>query len=149
VTAVASGQLNSFIVAFSAPVESINVNDQTVALLIPNNNTAGSTAQTSWSQYGTAEPWEVPTLGVASGGSIATGSTCNAACVSAMTPQGGMNQGGTVGSAIVRFQVHGDLIPDTNGNSVDGNHLAPYLPQRTTGDGIAGGLFESWFTVVM
>ncbi len=145
VTAVASGQLNSFIVAFSAPVESINVNDQTVALLIPNNNTPGSTAQTSWSQYGTAEPWEVPTLGVASGGSIATGGTCNAACVSAMTPQGGMNQGG---SAIVRFQVHGDLIPDTNGNSVDGNHLAPYLPQRTTGDGIAGGLFESWFTVV-
>ena len=73
---------------------------------------------------GKSRPWAI-----ASGGSIATGGTCNAACVSAMTPQGGMNQGG---SAIVRFQVHGDLIPDTNGNSVDGNHLRPGASRTRT-----------------
>ncbi len=147
-------QSNNFIVAFSGPVQSSFVSDQTVMLLIP--KTAGSTPdiETTWAQYGTAEPWNVPSLGVASGGTIASGGTCNAACVIALDPTAGTaNQGGVnaqnSGTAVVRFQVHGDLIPDVNGNSVDGNHLAPYLPKRTTGDTIPGGLFESWFTVAM
>jgi hypothetical protein len=38
-----------------------------------------------------------------------------------------------------------DFILDCHGNPVDGNHLAGRLP---SGDGIAGGVFESWFRVV-
>jgi hypothetical protein len=147
-------QSNNFIVAFSGPVESGFVNDQTVMLLIPKPTGSSPAIETTWAQYGTAEPWNVPSLGVASGGAIASGGTCNAACVTALVPaagstfQGGINAQNS-GTAVVRFQVHGDLIPDLNGNSIDGNHLAPYLPKRTTGDTIPGGLFESWFTVAL
>jgi hypothetical protein len=38
-----------------------------------------------------------------------------------------------------------DFILDCHGNPVDGNHLAGRLP---SGDGVAGGVFESWFRVV-
>jgi hypothetical protein len=47
----------------------------------------------------------------------------------------------------VRVLVHGDLLMDAKGNSVDGNHIAPWLPLVKSGDGVAGGLFESWFRV--
>lgn len=43
--------------------------------------------------------------------------------------------------------IHCDLIRDEKGKSVDGNHLAPWLPDAKTGDGIAGGTFESWFVL--
>jgi hypothetical protein len=45
--------------------------------------------------------------------------------------------------------VKGDFIRDASNNAVDGNHLPPWLPYPSsghTGDGIAGGTFESWFT---
>jgi hypothetical protein len=45
-------------------------------------------------------------------------------------------------------EVKGDFIRDEKDISLDGNHLAPWLPNRATGDGVAGGLFESWFTAV-
>jgi hypothetical protein len=45
-------------------------------------------------------------------------------------------------------QVKGDFIRDERNVSVDANHLAPWLPNRLTGDRVAGGLFESWFTPV-
>jgi hypothetical protein len=38
-----------------------------------------------------------------------------------------------------------DFILDCNDNAVDGNHLKGILP---SGDGIPGGVFESWFRVV-
>ena len=41
----------------------------------------------------------------------------------------------------------GDLVEDKDGNSVDANHLAPWLPDRRSGDGVEGGTFESWFTI--
>jgi hypothetical protein len=47
----------------------------------------------------------------------------------------------------VKVQLHGDLIRDTSSPplALDGNHLPPWLPYvPKTGDGIAGGLFESW-----
>jgi len=50
--------------------------------------------------------------------------------------------------ARVRVMLQCDLVADTNGLSVDGNHLAPWLPARPTGDSIPGGLFDSWFDVV-
>ena len=45
-------------------------------------------------------------------------------------------------------EVKGDFIRDERNVSIDANHLAPWLPQRLTGDRVAGGLFESWFTAV-
>jgi competence ComEA-like helix-hairpin-helix protein len=44
-----------------------------------------------------------------------------------------------------RVVLKGDLIVGDNGQSVDGNHLALWLPKRASGDGIPGGTFESWF----
>ena len=38
-----------------------------------------------------------------------------------------------------------DFIVDCLGNPVDGDHLRGRLP---SGDGVAGGIFESWFRVV-
>jgi hypothetical protein len=46
---------------------------------------------------------------------------------------------------VVFVTIRCDLILDCHGEPVDGNHLAGLLP---TGDGVAGGVFESWFTVV-
>lgn len=44
-----------------------------------------------------------------------------------------------------RVIVQGDLIRDDRGRGCDLNHLPPWVPQRRTGDGIEGGVFESWF----
>jgi hypothetical protein len=52
---------------------------------------------------------------------------------------------GLQGELMVRVLLHGDLIADKDGRGVDGNHLPPWLPSRKTGDGIEGGMFESWF----
>jgi hypothetical protein len=41
----------------------------------------------------------------------------------------------------VRILLRCDFVLDENGNAIDGNFLGGKLP---TGDGVAGGLFESW-----
>ena len=50
----------------------------------------------------------------------------------------------------IRICAKGDFIRDTTPkeHALDGNHLPPWLPNRKTGDGIEGGTFESWFTLV-
>jgi hypothetical protein len=45
----------------------------------------------------------------------------------------------------IHVTVECDFLLDCHGNPVDGDHLGGRLP---TGNGIAGGAFESWFTVV-
>jgi hypothetical protein len=50
----------------------------------------------------------------------------------------------------VRVILNGDLVRDASGNGLDVNHLPPWLgssPGYRTGDGIAGGVFESWFRI--
>jgi hypothetical protein len=47
----------------------------------------------------------------------------------------------------LRVLVNGDLIRDRDGRGVDADHLPPWLPDRPTGDGVEGGMFESWLTV--
>jgi len=47
-----------------------------------------------------------------------------------------------------RIVVKGDFIRDLNGKGVDANHLPKWLPVEPTGDGVEGGTFESWVTVV-
>jgi DNA-binding beta-propeller fold protein YncE len=44
-----------------------------------------------------------------------------------------------------RVLVKGDFIRDENDKAVDADHLPKWLPARKTGDGVAGGTFESWF----
>jgi len=45
----------------------------------------------------------------------------------------------------VTVTIRCDFILDCHAEPVDGNHLSGLLP---TGDGVAGGTFESWFTVI-
>ena len=65
-----------------------------------------------------------------------------------------------VGSLKMRVRINGDLIPDEKRRGLDADHL-PKIEQDGTpywirppggepyasGDGVAGGLFESWFTL--
>jgi hypothetical protein len=51
---------------------------------------------------------------------------------------------------ILRVRLLGDLIRDgTNKQAIDADNLPPWNPQTTpSGDGVAGGTFESWFTLI-
>jgi hypothetical protein len=33
------------------------------------------------------------------------------------------------------------------GKALDGDHLPPWVPEKSSGNGIQGGTFESWFTL--
>jgi hypothetical protein len=48
-----------------------------------------------------------------------------------------------------RVTVHGDLIRDVNNKALDANHLPPWFNTANyrTGNRVAGGTFESWFTI--
>jgi Helix-hairpin-helix motif len=46
-----------------------------------------------------------------------------------------------------RIQLEGDLIADRSGLGLDADHLPDWLPKRRSGDGTAGGLFESLFVL--
>jgi hypothetical protein len=49
-----------------------------------------------------------------------------------------------IANNVVYVTLKCDFILDCHGNPVDGSHLRGQLP---TGDGVAGGVFESWFRV--
>lgn len=51
----------------------------------------------------------------------------------------------TIAGSVVYVTLKCDFILDCHGNPVDGEHLKGRLP---SGDGVAGGTFESWFRVV-
>jgi outer membrane protein OmpA-like peptidoglycan-associated protein len=46
---------------------------------------------------------------------------------------------------IVRVLLNGDFLKDANGRGIDADNLPPWVPHAPSGDGVAGGLFESWF----
>jgi hypothetical protein len=79
-----------------------------------------------------------------------TGSTCNAVEL-AINPgfiRPAIDAG--KGRLLLRVEVHGDLIPDAQGLALDGNNIPPWIGSSATyktGDGVQGGLFESWFTM--
>jgi hypothetical protein len=54
---------------------------------------------------------------------------------------GGRN---SIERALVHIALKGDFLPDRHGSPVDANHLNGLLP---SGNGVAGGTFESWFQV--
>jgi hypothetical protein len=54
------------------------------------------------------------------------------------------DRSGNVAGNVVHVILKCDFILDCRGNPVDGDHLKG---QRPTGDGVKGGVFESWFRV--
>jgi hypothetical protein len=56
----------------------------------------------------------------------------------------GVGRRGGFSSGFIRIRLLGDFVPDVHGNPVDAEFLGGVLP---TGDGTAGGTFESWFEV--
>ncbi len=46
-----------------------------------------------------------------------------------------------------RVALKGDLIRDELCRAVDADHLPPWLPERSSGDWVEGGTFESWFII--
>jgi len=60
------------------------------------------------------------------------------------------NTGFIPGNAIMRVLINGDFIRARHHatgqwRGLDADHLPEWLPNRKTGDGIEGGMFESWF----
>jgi competence ComEA-like helix-hairpin-helix protein len=56
---------------------------------------------------------------------------------------------------MLRVLIEGDLVREyrdardkLRARALDADHLPPWVPHRPTGDGIEGGVFESWLTVV-
>jgi hypothetical protein len=49
----------------------------------------------------------------------------------------------------IRVLIKGDFIRDQKDKAVDANHLPPWFNTGNyrTGDGVAGGTFESWFSL--
>lgn len=53
------------------------------------------------------------------------------------------------GGMSIHVRLNCDFLPDQFGRAVDGNHLRGSLAQHCpTGDGVEGGVFESWFQLV-
>lgn len=145
------------IVAFSDLVHCVDLHPQSVMLLVPVITTKDSVALTGWYEFPvTLTPCTLTTkCDPAKGGTaiptpFTPTSTCDAVCLSfAITEMEDLLKG--VNSP-VRVHVHGDLISDTASppRALDGNHVPPWLPYPSnghTGDGVAGGLFESWTTL--
>jgi hypothetical protein len=128
-------------------VQSANIHRLSVMVLVPDLNTVGNTILTCWCQFNAPPtPWELNHIGdINGGGAAATGATCNAVQMT-LNPSDLVRVLEAAKNNTVRVLVHGDLIADTKGLGLDGNHLPPWLP-HPTGDGIPGGLFESWFNV--
>jgi hypothetical protein len=50
-----------------------------------------------------------------------------------------------INNSVIFVTLECDFLLDCHDNPVDGNHLGGELP---SGDGVAGGVFKSWFRVV-
>jgi hypothetical protein len=145
------------IIAFSDLVHCVDLHAQSVMLLVPDTATKGNVVLTCWCQYpAVLTPCLLTSrCDIAKGGNavptpFTPASTCDAVCLSFdINTMEALLKGS---SNELRVQVHGDLISDTANppRALDGNHVPPWLPYpagRHTGDGVAGGLFESWTTI--
>jgi hypothetical protein len=135
------------VIAFSEPIEIEDLDDQSVMLLVPHKDSDDQAGLVCWCQF----PASLQPLNLTmpcqlnNGSQAATGAICNAVRLRINIGQL-INALTRAGNNTVRVQVHGDLIRDDKGRGLDGNHLPPWLPTvPKTGDGIPGGLFESWF----
>ncbi|HEV2268653.1 MAG TPA: hypothetical protein VGR92_04270 [Steroidobacteraceae bacterium] len=165
ISGVASaGAATQLVIGFSANVYCMDLHAQSVQVLVPVTSST-NVDFIAWEQFTvtvtpcnlnaacTIPPPPITTPIGAAVTPITPTTLCNAVCLSAPIKLWDVIRRENI--ATVRIQVHGDLIRDQNGVAVDGNHLPPWLPGAAspgpyvskTGDGIAGGLFESWFSM--
>jgi hypothetical protein len=146
------------IIAFSSPVETVDLTSESVRLLgsfvpphiPPQSNpmdlVVWGEVPLTLSSINLATPCDVKSAVTAV--TAGPGVVCNAVQL-AVDPKliiNGLSEAN--GKLSLRVEVYGDLIRDEKGRGLDGNHLPPWLPAVSkTGDGVEGGLFESWFTI--
>jgi DNA-binding beta-propeller fold protein YncE len=131
-------------VAFNGNVQSVDLTADSLVVLFPTHESP--ILQTTWRE---ADISVIP-------GNFAT----TGVVASPFTPVGGGPANGVeIGvpeiilklvNLKIRVVVRGDFIRDTTQQqrAIDADHLPPWVPAHLTGDGIEGGTFESWFTVV-
>jgi len=138
-------------VAFTGNVQYSDISTQSVALLVP--LTDSQSQATYWA--------ELP-VQVQAGNFATTGDISSQFTVETNGPVNGLSivyvatqNGGYVPPAgFMWVRIRGDFIRDMTGRAIDADHLPPWLTNPPppvqnvrTGDGIAGGTFESWFTL--
>jgi hypothetical protein len=132
-------------IAFSDSVQAADLTRNSIALLVP----GGSLQLMYWQELEiTITPGDFTTLGNASSAFGAS----SAASVNGLQFAVDEQLDGNLRAIADAFNgipfhvvVKGDFIRDTHGQALDGDHLPPWLPNKTSGDGIEGGTFESWF----
>ncbi|HLJ46303.1 MAG TPA: hypothetical protein VKU01_09865 [Bryobacteraceae bacterium] len=134
------------LIGFDGPIQSVDIGTQTFIVLAKNQG-SGANALTCWCEVAAKAVHAVNLNRKMTG----TG-TCDiaidpnppgATAIGAQfLPASGVLQAGDY-----RVILKGDFVRDVKLISVDADHLAPWLPNAPTGDLIAGGTFESWFTV--
>lgn len=129
-------------VLFDKEVDPSTVHDQSVRVLIPREDEGGHTVH--WCQMkGTIRAMHFSGNFPMGGNEVAGGEHAPSANGLWFFP---IDLAGLSSASRVRVLINGDFIRDANGCGVDADHLPPWLPQRPTGDGVEGGLFESWFS---
>lgn len=134
------------LIAFNGNVQSIDLTTDSVAVLFP---TIGAQQQATWSEAkiqvlpgNFATPGDVTSsfTGVAP----ALGTPANGLAI--VVPEFFV----TLVNTKIRVELRGDFVRDMNSpaRAINVDHLPLWVPNRLTGDGIEGGTFESWFTLV-
>jgi hypothetical protein len=129
-------------IAFNGKVQAGDLTVDSVAVLVPIHGTE----QTAWNE---ADIRVIP-------GTFATLGDVTSVFGA---PMGGIANGVAIGlpdiatklvNNKIRVLVRGDFVREAaeKQRAIDADHLPPWVPARLTGDGIEGGTFESWFTLV-
>jgi hypothetical protein len=132
-------------IAFSAPVQAVDLTVDSIFLLAP-------------MQTNNLTTWAEALIQIVPGNFATVGDATSAFTASTAAQVNGLfmrldivtvRQIEELKAGKLRVMVKGDFIRDATPNqrALDGDHLPPWLPKRTTGDGIAGGTFESWLLI--
>jgi DNA-binding beta-propeller fold protein YncE len=134
------------LIAFSDDVQSVDLNTDSLAVLIPTHGTL----QTAWNEA------DITLIT----GNFATTGVVTSPFTPVAAGTGVVVNGVEIGlpeivlklvNMKLRIVARGDFIRDATEKlrAIDADHLPPWLNTRPTGDGIEGGTFESWFTLVV
>jgi hypothetical protein len=133
---------NGLLIAFSHPVMPDDIRRESVQVLRRQTNQQGVT---SWGEI----PGSIHPIKFQQVGDVTTPFTLLPPETTANGIQFRPEPAFTLGD--YRVVVKGDLIRDAAGSkkAVDANHMPPWFGSNNykTGDGVAGGTFESWFTL--
>jgi DNA-binding beta-propeller fold protein YncE len=141
-------------IAFTAQVQFKDISQQSVQVLVPTKGT--TTGMVIWAELTT------PVVTIQGGSFASTGNVSTVFTAGDSSTQLANGLQIKFNQEVVKIldevpdknlpvwvRVRGDFIRDASQamQAVDGDHLPPWLPTRSTGDGIEGGTFESWFTL--